>query len=107
MDGLICPVAPFPPPPHGKYCYAGYTCVFNVLDLPSATVPVTFVDPELDIPDPTYEPKNDIDSVVHNMYDSEETFKDGPIGIQVVGRRWREEEVLGLAKVMDESIKRD
>ncbi|KKY21334.1 putative general amidase [Phaeomoniella chlamydospora] len=104
IDGLICPVAPFPPPPHGQYIYAGYTCVFNVLDMPSAVVPVTFVDASVDLPDRAYIPKNELDKAVHEMYDSPDTFKDAPVGVQIVGRRWREEEVLGVANVVDEAL---
>lgn len=85
--------------------YAGYTCVFNVLDMPSVAVPVTLVNPLLDCPEEGYQPKNDIDRTVYEMYDSADTFKGMPIGLQVVGRRWREEEALGLAKVVDAALR--
>lgn len=85
--------------------YVGYTCVYNVLDLPSVVLPVTIVDPAVDIPDTSYQPISELDASVHAMYDSPETFKDAPIGVQVVGRRWREEEVLGVASVVDEALR--
>lgn len=73
--------------------------------MPSVAVPVTSVDPMLDAPEQGYQPKNDIDRAVYEMYDSAETFKDMPIGVQVVGRRWREEEALALANVVDNALK--
>lgn len=105
IDGIICPVAPFAAPPHDNYIYAGYTCVWNVLDLPSVAVPVTFVDPS-DTPDHNYKPRTDLDKNVHSMYSSPDVFRDAPVGIQVVGRRWREEECLGLAEMVDEALKK-
>lgn len=40
------------------------------------------------------------------MYSSPDVFRDAPVGIQVVGRRWREEECLGLAEMVDEALKK-
>lgn len=86
IDAIICPVTPFPPPPHGQYVYAGYTCVWNVLDLPSVSILTAIVDEDLDAADPgLYTPRNEIDLQVHDMYDGPQKFKDTPIGIQVVG----------------------
>ena len=69
VDAVISPVAPFPPPPHGKnkrvsistlphcrrnadsfYSNAQYTLIWNALDYPACVFPVTQVDPVLDQP---------------------------------------------------------
>ncbi|ETS74588.1 hypothetical protein PFICI_13072 [Pestalotiopsis fici W106-1] len=105
IDAIICPVAPFPPPTHGNYIYAGYTCVWNVLDLPSVAIPVTVVDQVLDQPEADYKPRNEMDAKVYEMYKSPELFRNGPVGIQVISRRWHEEECLGLARIVDEALK--
>ena len=105
LDGIICPVAPFPAPPHGQYVYAGYTCVWNVLDLPSVAIPVTMVDQNIDVPDQDYKPRSETDRIVYTMYDGPGKFQDASVGIQVVGKRWREEECLGLARVVDDALK--
>ena len=98
-------MAPFPAPPHGQYVYAGYTCVWNVLDLPSVAIPVTMVDQNIDVPDQDYKPRSETDRIVYTMYDGPGKFQDAPVGIQVVGKRWREEECLGLARVVDDALK--
>ncbi|KAG1736883.1 uncharacterized protein EDB91DRAFT_1337349 [Suillus paluster] len=47
VDAIICRVAPFSAPPHGKHGHADYT-VWNVLDYPAAIFPVTAVDSIVD-----------------------------------------------------------
>ncbi|KAG9021493.1 hypothetical protein FS837_007219, partial [Tulasnella sp. UAMH 9824] len=53
VDAILCPVAPFPAPPHGHNRNAFYTAIWNVLDYACAAFPVTKVDPSLDLPDPS------------------------------------------------------
>ena len=36
---------------------------------------------------------------------SPEAFKNGPIGIQIVGRRYGEEELLAIAEVVEEALR--
>lgn len=74
--------------------------------MPSVTIPVGFVDPELDGADTdSYEPRNEIDAKVQAMYTGPARFRDAPVGIQIVQRRWRDEEVLALAGVIDKVLR--
>jgi amidase len=79
--------------------------VWNVLDLPSVALPVGFVDQELDTPDTDdYKARSEIDAKVQAMYTGPQRFKDAPLGLQLVGRRWREEELLAFAGVIDDAV---
>lgn len=49
IDALICPVAPYAAVPHGEARSAMYTIPWNFLDYPVLVIPVTRVDPEVDI----------------------------------------------------------
>ena len=46
---------------------AAYTTVFNVLDYPAAVIPVTRVDPVLDVPAEKHEFRHVEDKVVYEM----------------------------------------
>ncbi|KAH8836087.1 amidase signature domain-containing protein [Flagelloscypha sp. PMI_526] len=103
IDALICPQAPYPAPPHGTYDYVGYTAAFNLLDYPATIIPVTTVSPTLDVPVTNYEPLNEWDERVQRSY-SPEIFKDAPVCVQIVGRRFREEELLGISEVVEKVL---
>lgn len=84
VDAIISPVAPFPPPPHGKnrrgsfspllgyssnfsYSSAEYTCIWNALDYPACVFPVTEVDPVLDQPKPAHQFLSKADQSVYEL----------------------------------------
>lgn len=49
IDALICPPAPYPAVPHGEVRSSIYTIPWNSMDYPALVIPVTRVDPELDV----------------------------------------------------------
>jgi Asp-tRNA(Asn)/Glu-tRNA(Gln) amidotransferase A subunit family amidase len=50
-----------------------------------------------------YVPRNDLDKWNHGLYDPQ--LMDGlPIGLQIIGRRFEEEKVLGVAKVLERVV---
>ncbi|KAL1673882.1 amidase signature domain-containing protein [Schizophyllum commune] len=104
IDALLCPAAPSAAPPHAQFEYTGYTSFFNFVDLPAAIIPVTRVDPEVDAEDQEYTPKSELEARVYGMY-SPETFRDAPVCVQLAGRRFREEELLGICEIVDEALK--
>ncbi|KAL1691141.1 amidase signature domain-containing protein [Schizophyllum commune] len=104
IDALLCPAAPSAAPPHTQFEYIGYTSFFNFVDLPAAIIPVTRVDPELDAEDGACTPKSDLEARVYGMY-SPETSRDAPVCVQLAGRRFREEELLGICEIVDEALK--
>ncbi|KAG6868648.1 hypothetical protein C0993_012692, partial [Termitomyces sp. T159_Od127] len=104
IDAIIAPVAPFTAVPHGKNCYLGYTMVWNFLDCPALTMPVSKVDPALDVNRPAQKFFNESDRSVYELYEPEE-FKDAPIGFQIVGRKHEDEAVIAMAEIVDAALK--
>ncbi|KAI9511286.1 general amidase [Russula earlei] len=105
VDAVISPVAPFPPPPHGKNTNAEYTSVWNALDYPACVFPVTKVDPLLDQPKPAHRFLSEEDQAVYELYDSPETFKNAPVGLQLVGRTQEDEAVIAMTEIVDAALK--
>ncbi|EPY50597.1 acetamidase [Schizosaccharomyces cryophilus OY26] len=101
VDLILCPAGPGPAPKLGEAKYWTYTSVWNLLDLPSAVFPVTKVDPGLDVKDESYEPMNDEDAFHYQTYNPED-YKDAPVSLQLVGKRWDDENLLAaLEKVVE------
>ncbi|OJD36773.1 glutamyl-trna amidotransferase subunit [Diplodia corticola] len=93
VDVIICPVGPGAAPPLDNAKYWGYTSQWNLLDYPSLSFPVTEVDPAIDVKDETYKPRNDQDDFNHKLYEPE-LYRDAPVSLQLVGRRFEDEKVL-------------
>ncbi|KAI0778153.1 general amidase [Trametes elegans] len=104
IDGLICPVAPYAAVSHGHTRSSIYTVIWNTLDLPSLVIPVTKVDPRLDVKPIREEFLSEEDQVVHTMYDPE-LCKGLPVGLQIVGPTLQEEIVLGVGQVVDAALR--
>lgn len=81
--------------------WVGYTKIWNFIDYSALVLPVGKVSAAEDrLPETQYTPRNPIDAWNWSLYDSE--AMDGhPIGLQIVGRRFDEEKVLGVAKVLE------
>ncbi|KAH9991619.1 general amidase [Russula compacta] len=105
VDAIISPVAPFPPPPHGKNSSAEYTFIWNALDYPACVFPVTHVDPVLDQPKPAHQFLSDADRRIYELYDSPETFKGAPVGLQLVGQCQEDEAVIAMTEIVDAALK--
>ena len=65
----------------------------NLCDYSTATLPVTRVDPSIDKIQPAHEFRSEADKTVYDFYNPE-TYKNAPIGIQVIGRKNEEEAVI-------------
>ncbi|CUM68054.1 uncharacterized protein PRCAT00005769001 [Priceomyces carsonii] len=91
--------------PHNFLPWWGYTTTYNVLDVPSLVIPLKdqMSDPKVDLKDNHYEPLNDWDKSNYEIYDPE-LFKDIPLNIQLVGRRYLEEELIAIGEVVDSSL---
>ena len=88
------------------------TVLYNVLDLPAGCIPVTRVDPVKDVltddwmtgfghGSPIFE-----SGIYHGkncLYDPEAT-KGMPVNIQIVGKKWEDEKVLAIMKIIDEAL---
>lgn len=108
VDFLLSPsynnVAPRP----GQIYNWSYTSLFNILDLPTLAFQTgLFQDPETDKWDlKDYEFRSELEEMELKMYDPEQ-FKGAPIGLQLSGRRYFDEEVLAGGKVITEIIGSD
>ncbi|KAN0124333.1 Amidase signature domain containing protein [Russula decolorans] len=105
VDAIISPVAPFPPTPHGKNNSAEYTLIWNALDYPACVFPVTEVDPILDQPKPAHQFLSKADQGVYELYDSPETFKNAPVGLQLVGQCQEDEAVIAMTEIVDAALR--
>ncbi|BGP16425.1 hypothetical protein JCM10213_004019 [Rhodosporidiobolus nylandii] len=98
IDGLLCPPAPVTAVPDGGNPWAGYTGMFNLLDVPAVVFPVTKVDPAVDVPDTNFQPVSDMDQAFYDRYDPQVTAG-MPATIQLVGRRWEDEQLLAVGEM--------
>lgn len=103
VDAIICPASSYAATPHGKNRYTNYTTVWNALDYPATTFPVTTVDPTLDAKKPPHVFYDDFDKGIYNMYDPE-IFKNAPICLQLVGRTLEEEAVIQMTEIVDGAL---
>ncbi|KAF8661366.1 hypothetical protein AX16_001460 [Volvariella volvacea WC 439] len=116
LDAIIAPVQALPQVPHGG-CdqfspLAVGTFLYNVIDYPVGCVPVTRIDPSKDqLTDEwkdTPAPRSLLleRGLYHNkkaLYNPVKS-KGMPVAVQVVGRRWEEEKVLAMMKVVDAAL---
>ncbi|KAL4068640.1 amidase signature domain-containing protein [Scleroderma yunnanense] len=117
FDGIIVPVQALPVIPHGACAYlsglAIATALFNIVDSPVATIPVTRVDSSLDRLPPDFKLGETGGSTLFEKYmyqNGERTvykpqeMAGMPVGVQIVGRRWDDEKVLAMMRVVDEAL---
>ncbi len=100
VDAFIMPVAPHAAVIPGRYLYTGYTESINLLDYSAAVIPVTTADKSVDIVDPNYIPFNDVDAKNWAWYDAD-AYDGAPVGLQIVGRKYEEEKIWAIAKIVD------
>ena len=103
VDIILCPVGPGVAPPLGHARYWPYTSTWNLLDYPAMVFPYGFVDQVKDQVEKNYKPRNAQDTYNYNMYDPKK-FVDAPIGLQLVGRRYEDEKVFEIMKLIRASI---
>lgn len=103
---------------------AAYTESINIMDYSAAVIPVTRADKSVDVFDYGYQPLNEVDrknweackpilaipSVVLrytnlNFEDDADTYDGAPVGLQIVARKWEEEKVWAIAKILDTALK--
>ena len=114
VDVLISPVAPHTAIPHRSARWTGYTKIWNFLDYTALAIPFDRFGQKPASGNNLYicagnvrqeyvknhVARNDLDRWNRDLYDPH--MMDGlPIGLQIVGGRFEEEKVLGVAKVME------
>ncbi|BGP19231.1 hypothetical protein JCM10213v2_007318 [Rhodosporidiobolus nylandii] len=105
VDAIILPVSPYPSFPHDAKQEVSYTGVCNLNDFPTGIVPVTRVDPKVDV-------KQERTDFYEYAFDKEnwerydpEFFANAPIGLQVAGRKGEDEAVIRFTEIVDEALK--
>lgn len=97
VDVLLVPTMPHTAMPHRTCRWTGYTKLFNFLDYTALSFPAGTANTALDMKEPGYEPRDELDKWNWEQYDAEKM--DGfAVGLQIVGRRLEEEKVLGVAQ---------
>jgi Asp-tRNA(Asn)/Glu-tRNA(Gln) amidotransferase A subunit family amidase len=103
VDVVLMPTMPHTAVPHRTCKWVGYTKVWNFLDYPALSFPAGHVDRTKDFAS-EHEPRNDLDAWNWNLYDPD-TMHGHPVGLQIVGRRFEEEKLLGVAAVIEKVLK--
>ncbi|KAI1756099.1 amidase signature domain-containing protein [Xylaria castorea] len=103
VDAVIMPVAPHAAVIPGKYYHLGYTEVLNLLNYSVVVIPVTKADKHIDTIDNSYQPFSGLDRQNWEAYDPE-IYDGGPVGLQIVGRKFEEEKILSIAKIVVSAI---
>ncbi|KAL2434585.1 Amidase 1 [Exophiala dermatitidis] len=115
VDVLLSPVAGHTALPHRCFRYTGYTKIWNFLDYTAMSFPFTTVSEDLDSEDicrtsgtdtsALDEVRNPLDTYNQGLWDLA-SMKGLPVGVQIIGRRFDEEKVLGVAKVLEKEIEK-
>ncbi|KAG5353559.1 hypothetical protein C0989_005532 [Termitomyces sp. Mn162] len=118
-DGIIAPVQAVPQLPHDGCnnfsALAAATILYNVLDHPVGCLPVTHVDPSKDqiSPEWTAGLGHGSSLLERGVFYSKMPLYNPiqsagmPIGIQIIGKKWEEEKVLEMMRVVDDTLGRD
>jgi len=106
IDILICPPHGLPAPQHGSNkngvepISASYPAIFNLLDLPAGVVAASRVRENEQC-----NRKPSKDKVIQDAIKIETGSKGLPVGVQVVGKHWREDQVLAVMKALETHFK--
>ena len=89
------------------------TILYNVLELPVGTIPITRVDPTKDRLTPDwYKPQSTAASPLlqkflyhgDNAIYNAEKMAGLPVGIQIIGKRWEDEKVVEMMRIVDAAV---
>lgn len=98
LDALVCPPFPSVAMKHMSpdiLLGCGYTFIYNMLGVPAGVVPVSTVRAGEES-----DRKPTKDDLICDLIRAEEGSAGLPVGVQVVGRHWREDVVLALMKFL-------
>ncbi|KAL7274816.1 hypothetical protein RUND412_002270 [Rhizina undulata] len=109
LDVLVMPVAPHMTPGHDEWGGVSYTGIWNLVDWPSGVLPVRNVkasDLEADFTSAMDEPGNKWEAENRELWRPERRgmYLDAPMGIQIVGRKWMEADLLESMAVIQDVI---
>lgn len=79
-----------------------YTEVLNLLDYTALVIPITHADKNVD-EHHVYVPVSAKDLRNWTAYDKE-VYDGAPVGIQIVGRVYEEERIIGVAEIVEQAL---
>lgn len=103
FDVLLCPGACHTALPHDTFMDPSYTVLWNCIDYPAGIIPVTKVDKQIDLPVENFKAISEADDANNQKYDSE-LLHGLPVGVQIVGTKLHEEELLHAMGIIDSVI---
>lgn len=83
----------------------GPTFMFNLLNMPAGIIPVTHLDKDIDTVSPDFKVANGVEQAAYDIYDPV-SMHGLPAGIQIVGRRYQDEEVLKAMEQIQEALEK-
>ncbi|ODV96527.1 hypothetical protein PACTADRAFT_64844 [Pachysolen tannophilus NRRL Y-2460] len=105
IDYILCPTYVSVAAKPDVIKYWGYTNLWNILDYPSVIFPTGLkVNPDLDVVDKSYKPRNEYEAYEHFLYTDPKDFINAPINLQLTGRRYFEEKLIKASQVIGEII---
>lgn len=104
VDVIFCPAGPGVAPKIDTAKWWGYTSQWNLLDYPALIFPVDKVNTAKDDVKEVYEPRNEKDKFNWDLWEKfgAEGYKDAPISLQLVGRRYEDEKVIQALEIIKE-----
>ncbi|KAI2773959.1 amidase [Daldinia loculata] len=107
VDVILSPAGPSVASKHGTGRYWGYTSQWNLLDYPAIVFPTTDAvgdaarEGEYEYPG-GYEPLGEMDGYVYGLWKEHgaEGYRDAPISLQLVGRRFDDEKLFRAAQIL-------
>ncbi|BCS30399.1 uncharacterized protein APUU_80702S [Aspergillus puulaauensis] len=104
VDFILCPAYVGVAPVLGESHYWNYTAIWNILDQPAVVFPSGLnVDPQLDAVDKSYQPRTVVDEREWKKY-APERYTGAPIGLQLVGRHFKDEDTLAAASLISTAL---
>lgn len=103
IDALLCPVGPGVAPKHNTAKYWSYTSQWNLLDYPGLVFPVCKVNMSQDMWCGDEISLGGLDDENRKLWDPKE-FHGAPIGLQLVGRRFEDEKIVGILEHITQTI---
>ncbi|KAI1857504.1 hypothetical protein JX265_011239 [Neoarthrinium moseri] len=103
VDVILCPVGPGVAPKLDTSRYWGYTSQWNLLDYPAVVFPANDrVSVEKDGGSLEYQPRGEKDVYNWNLWKEHgaEGYKDAPISLQLVARRYEDEKLLKALEIV-------
>ncbi|KAL4892356.1 fatty-acid amide hydrolase [Aspergillus ambiguus] len=101
VDFILCPAYVGVAAVLGESHYWNYTAIWNILDQPAVTFPTGLVvDAAVDVLDASYVPRNEVDAREWAKY-RPERYEGAPIGLQLAGKHFADEETLAAAEVIE------